>query len=203
MRILGIDPGYALMGFGVIEQKGNRFQVIDYGSISTGPSASMPERLKYLYSSLMDIIAETNPDQAALEELFYNTNAKTVINVGQARGVAVLACVNSGLPVSEYTPLQIKQALVGYGRAEKKQVQQMVKSLLGLEKVPKPDDTADALAVAICHANSSVGGSRYQQAVEKALRAERERKNAAGKGRRASGGKTGKEKNDDFRIIRG
>lgn len=191
MRILGIDPGYALMGYGVIEQNGNRFKVLDYGSISTGPSAPMPHRLKFLYSSLMDIIKETDPDWAALEELFYNTNAKTVINVGQARGVAVLACVNSGLEVAEYTPLQVKQALVGYGRAEKQQVQQMVKVILGLEKVPKPDDTADALAVAICHANSSLGSSRYQQAVEKALRAER-----AGKKQ------TGTKKKDEFRIIR-
>ena len=191
MRILGIDPGYALMGFGVIEQKGNRFHTVDYGSISTGPSATMPERLKFLYSSLMEIIADTEPDCAALEELFYNTNARTVINVGQARGVAVLACVNSGLDLAEYTPLQVKQALVGYGRAEKKQVQQMVRALLNLEKVPKPDDTADALAVAICHANSSLGGSRYRQAVEKALRAEK-----------AAKGRKDRRKGDDFRIIR-
>ncbi len=193
MRILGIDPGYALMGYGVIEQNGNRFRTLDYGSIATGPSAPMPERLKYLYSSLMEIIADTEPDCAAMEELFYNTNAKTVINVGQARGVAVLACVNSGLEVAEYTPLQIKQALVGYGRAEKKQVQQMVKAILGLEKVPKPDDTADALAVAVCHANSHHGSSRYQMAVEKALRAEQDRKKTD---------RSRKEK-DDFRIIRG
>ena len=192
MRILGIDPGYVLMGYGVIEQNGNRFQVLDYGSISTGPSAPMPHRLKFLYSSLMEIIAETEPECAALEELFYNTNAKTVINVGQARGVAILACVNSGLEVAEYTPLQVKQALVGYGRAEKKQVQEMVKMILGLEKVPKPDDTADALAVAVCHANSSFGNTRYRQAVEKALQAEQ-----AGKK------KTGKQKKDGFRIIRG
>ena len=191
MRILGIDPGYALMGYGVIEQNGNRMKVIECGSISTGPSASMPERLKYLCSSLMNIIADTDPEYAALEELFYNTNAKTVINVGQARGVAVLACVNSGLPVAEYTPLQVKQALVGYGRAEKKQVQQMVKAILGLEKVPRPDDTADALAVAICHANSSYGSSRYQQAVEKALKAERS-------GRSQGNLRVG----NDFRIIR-
>ena len=194
MRILGIDPGYALMGYGVIEQKGNRFRVLDCGSIATGSSASLPERLKYLYSSLMDIIAETEPEWAALEELFYNTNAKTVINVGQARGVAVLACVNSGLEIAEYTPLQIKQALVGYGRAEKKQVQQMVKSILGLEKIPKPDDTADALAVAVCHANSHYGSCRYQQAIEKALKAEQH------KGKNLHGSRPVK---DGFRIIRG
>ena len=154
MRILGIDPGYALMGYGVVEQQGSHFQVVDYGSISTEAGTPMPERLKFLYSSLMDIIADTNPDAAALEELFYNTNAKTVINVGQARGVAVLACVNSGLQIAEYTPLQIKQALVGYGRAEKKQVQEMVRVILSLEKIPRPDHAADALAAAICHINN-------------------------------------------------
>ena len=118
----------------------------------------MPERLKFLYSSLMDIIADTEPEAAALEELFYNTNAKTVIKVGQARGVAVLACVNSGLTIDEYTPLQIKQALVGYGRAEKKQVMEMTRMFLHLDSIPRPDDAADALALAICHAHSS--GSR-------------------------------------------
>lgn len=172
MRILGIDPGYALMGYGVVEQKGSRFEVIDYGSISTQAGTPMPERLKFLYSSLMDIIAQTQPEAAALEELFFNTNAKTVINVGQARGVAVLACVNSGLTIAEYTPLQIKQALVGYGRAEKKQVQQMVKTLLHLDKVPKPDDTADALAAAICHGNSFGANTRLTAAIEKALEKE-------------------------------
>lgn len=169
MKILGIDPGYALMGYGVIEQKGNKFYVSDYGSISTEANTPMPDRLKFIYSSLMDIIEETQPEAAALEELFYNTNAKTVINVGQARGVAVLACINSGLSISEYTPLQVKQALVGYGRADKKQVQQMVKTILNLDKVPKPDDTADALAVAICHANSSYGSSRLADSIQKAL----------------------------------
>ncbi len=175
MRILGIDPGYALMGYGIIEKNGNRFSACDYGSISTQAGDSMPRRLKLLYSSLMDIIAEWQPEEAAVEELFYNTNAKTVINVGQARGVAVLACVNSGIEIAEYTPLQIKQALVGYGRAEKTQVQQMVKALLGLEKVPKPDDTADALAVAICHGNSTGSACRMSAAIEKALKLENER----------------------------
>ena len=202
MRILGIDPGYALMGYGVIEQNGNSFRVIDYGSISTEAGTPMPERLKFLYSSLMDIIADTEPEAAALEELFYNTNAKTVINVGQARGVAVLACVNSELTIDEYTPLQIKQALVGYGRAEKKQVQQMVKTILKLDAVPKPDDTADALAVAICHANSSGGSSRLAASIEKALAKEavshgRGYKTAAGRRKRASAAVA-----EPFRIIK-
>ncbi|MBR5228920.1 MAG: crossover junction endodeoxyribonuclease RuvC [Firmicutes bacterium] len=191
MRILGIDPGYALMGYGVIEKKGNRFSVVDYGSIATDAGSPMPERLKYLYTSLMDVIAETQPDAAAIEELFYNTNAKTVINVGQARGVAVLACVNSGLKISEYTPLQIKQALVGYGRAEKKQVQQMVKALLGLSAVPKPDDTADALAVAICHGNSAVSNSRVSEAIQRAIEKEDRLR-----------GKKAPAKPDGFRIIK-
>lgn len=198
MRILGIDPGYALMGYGIIEKKGNQFAVCDYGSISTEAGAPMPQRLKFLYSSLMDIIAEWQPEEAAIEELFYNTNAKTVINVGQARGVAVLACVNSGIEVREYTPLQIKQALAGYGRAEKKQVQQMVKAILHLEKVPKPDDTADALAVAVCHGNSCGAAARMSRAIEKAL--EEEHRRNSGK----SGGRSGKtKKKDGFRIIRG
>ncbi len=172
MRILGIDPGYALMGYGVIEKKDNRLSVLDYGIISTEAGTPTPHRLKHIYADLMDIIENNRPEAAAIEELFYNTNAKTVINVGQARGVAVLACVNSGLEVAEYTPLQIKQALVGYGRADKNQVQQMVRMLLGLARVPKPDDTADALAVAVCHANSSPGNSRMANAIKKAIQRE-------------------------------
>ena len=151
MRILGIDPGYALMGFGVLDKNGNRLKLVDYGSISTEAGTPLPDRLKYIYSTLMDVIEEYRPEWAAIEELFYNNNAKTVINVGQARGVAILACVNSGLEITEYTPLQIKQALTGYGRAEKKQVQEMVRVILNLPEVPKPDDAADAIACAITH----------------------------------------------------
>lgn len=158
MRILGIDPGYAILGFGVIEMTGNRFKVIDYGAVTTEAGMEMPDRLKILYNSLMEIIMRHEPDVASVEELFFNTNAKTAILVGQARGVAVLACANSGLEIAEYTPLQIKQALVGYGRAEKKQVQTMVKTILNLKEIPKPDDTADALAAAVCHGHSA--GSR-------------------------------------------
>ncbi len=157
MRILGIDPGYAIMGYGVVDMKGNRFEVVDYGSVMTDAHTDMPSRLKTLYSSLMDIIIRNEPDVVSIEQLFYNTNQKTVIMVGQARGVAILACANSGLEINEYTPLQIKQALVGYGRAEKQQVQMMVKTILGLPSVPKPDDTADALAAAICHGHSAKG----------------------------------------------
>ncbi len=154
MRILGIDPGYALMGWGIVDMKGNHFTPVAYDSISTSKDMEPTDRLKCLYNSLMDIIAEYQPEMASIEELFFNSNVTTAIMVGEARGVAMLACSNSGIPVYEYTPLQIKQALVGYGRADKKQVQQMVKMFLHLEKVPKPDDTADALAAAICHGHS-------------------------------------------------
>ena len=154
MRIIGIDPGYAIMGWGVLDMVGNHFSVVDYGSITTDAGTEMPIRLQHLYSELSAIIARYQPEEAAIEELFFNNNAKTVILVGEARGVAVLACANGGLPISEYTPLQIKQALVGYGRADKKQVQAMVKAILNLKEVPKPDDTADAVAAAICHGHS-------------------------------------------------
>lgn len=158
MRILGIDPGYAIMGWGVLDLKGNRFSVVDYGSITTDKNMPMPERLQHLYNQLSAVISEYRPEEAAIEELFFVHNQTTAIKVGEARGVAILACVNGGVDVSEYTPLQIKQALVGYGRAEKKQVQQMVKTILNLKDVPKPDDTADAIAAAICHSHSR--GSR-------------------------------------------
>ena len=154
MRILGIDPGYAIMGWGILDLVGNRYSVVDYGSITTDAGMEMPLRLQHLYSQLSAIIAEYEPEEAAIEELYFTNNAKTVIYVGQARGVAILACVNGGLPVSEYMPLQIKQALTGYGKADKKQVQMMVKTVLNLREVPKPDDTADAVAAAICHGSS-------------------------------------------------
>ena len=163
MRILGIDPGYAILGWGVIDMKGNHFKVVDYGAVTTDSKMEMPDRLKVLYNSLMDIITEYEPDVASIEELFFNTNAKTAILVGQARGVAVLACANSGLDIEEYTPLQIKQGLVGYGRAEKKQVQLMVKTILNLQEVPKPDDTADALAAAVCHGHSANSRNRMKK----------------------------------------
>lgn len=155
MRILGIDPGYAILGWGVIDVVGNRFSVVDYGSILTDTKMEMPARLQVLYNGLTELIHKYKPDDASIEQLFFNSNAKTAILVGEARGVAVLACANGNLNIGEYTPLQIKQALVGYGRADKKQVQYMVKTMLNLKSVPKPDDTADALAAAICHAHSA------------------------------------------------
>ena len=154
MRILGIDPGVAIVGYGVIEYKGNKFKVINYGAITTDAGTKVKDRLKIIYDGVIDIIREFKPDCIAIEELFYNNNAKTVINVAQGRAMPYLAAANCALEIYEYTPLQVKQAVVGYGRAEKKQVQQMTKMLLNLEKIPKPDDTADALAIAICHAHS-------------------------------------------------
>lgn len=155
MRVLGIDPGYAILGWGVIDVVGNKFSVVDYGSILTDTKMEMPARLQVLYNGLTELIHKYKPDDASIEQLFFNSNAKTAILVGEARGVAVLACANGNLNIGEYTPLQIKQALVGYGRADKKQVQYMVKTMLNLKSVPKPDDTADALAAAICHAHSA------------------------------------------------
>ncbi len=154
MIILGIDPGIAIVGYGLIECRGNNFKVIDYGAITTNSDMIFPTRLKLVYDELTAIIEKYKPDDFAIEELFYNKNAKTVIKIGQARGVEVLAAVNQNLPIYEYTPLQIKQAVVGYGRAEKHQVQQMVKLLLNLKEIPKPDDVADALAVALTHGSS-------------------------------------------------
>ena len=154
MIILGIDPGYAIVGYGGLEYNGNKFKVIEYGAITTDASMEMFDRLKTIHDDLNKIIERVKPDFMAIEELFFNSNQKTAINVAQARGVLLLSALNHGVEVFEYTPLQVKQAVAGYGRADKNQVQQMVKLLLGLEKVPKPDDTADAVAIAICHGHS-------------------------------------------------
>ena len=155
MIILGIDPGYAIVGYGVIEYKNNHFSVIDYGAILTDAGTPFNIRLEKIYDGLCNIIERHRPEAMAIEKLFYNNNAKTVIDVSQARGVIMLAAQKNGVPAFEYTPLQVKRSVVGYGRAEKKQVQEMTRRILALEKVPKPDDTADALAMAICHAHAS------------------------------------------------
>ena len=155
MIILGIDPGYAIVGYGVIKYEGGKMSVVDYGKITTEANIPLSKRLKLIYDSLTHLIETFKPDVVAVEELFFKSNVKTAIAVGHARGVIILAAANKNLKIAEYTPLQIKQAVVGYGRADKNQVQQMVKMFLKLKEVPKPDDTADALAVAICHANSS------------------------------------------------
>ena len=155
MRILGIDPGIALAGFGIVETGRNGLKAGKYGHVSTESGTPVPDRLKILYDDMSTVIKGYQPDVVAIEELFFNQNVKTAIVVSQARGVLILAAVNAGLEVAEYTPLQVKQAVTGYGRASKQQVQEMVTRLLALKEIPKPDDTADALAVAICHANSA------------------------------------------------
>lgn len=155
MRILGIDPGYERVGFGVLDYNANKFKVVEYGLISTKAKDPFNVRLEQIYNELCALIERLNPQVMSIEKLFYNTNAKTVIDVAQARGVMLLAAQNHGVEVYEYTPLQVKVGVVGYGRAEKKQVQEMTKTILNLESVPKPDDTADAVAMAICHAHTS------------------------------------------------
>ena len=154
MKILGIDPGYAIVGYGIVEYNSNRFKTVDYGAILTDKDVPFPLRLKEIYDKTSQLINIHKPEYLSIEELFFNTNVKTAIAVGHARGVLLLAAEQTGIPIYEYTPLQIKQSVTGYGRADKYQVQQMTKTLLGLSAVPKPDDTADALAVAICHAHS-------------------------------------------------
>lgn len=154
MKILGIDPGYAIVGYGLITCQNSRFTPIDCGIITTPKELDFPKRLKSLYDTTYVLISQNKPDVIAIETLFFNTNVTTAIAVGHARGVLILAAENAGVPIFEYTPLQIKQAITGYGRADKHQMQQMVKMLLGLAAIPKPDDAADALAVALCHGQS-------------------------------------------------
>ncbi len=161
MKILGIDPGYAIVGYGVLDYKNNHFDVIDYGAILTDAKTPFNERLEIIYDRLSQLLALHEPDAMSVEKVFYNSNAKTVIDVSQARGVIMLAAQKNKVPVYEYTPLQVKQSVVGYGRAEKNQIQEMTKRILALEKIPKPDDTADALAMAICHAHSAGSVTSY------------------------------------------
>jgi crossover junction endodeoxyribonuclease RuvC len=151
LRILGIDPGLATIGYALVDKETNHFDVLEYGIIKTSADKDNIERLKIIHHNIEELIKEFRPAEMAVEELFFNKNVKTAIAVGQARGVILLAGAQAGLKVAEYTPLQIKQAVVGYGRADKRQVQQMVKSLLNLAELPRPDDAADALAVSICH----------------------------------------------------
>lgn len=152
MKILGIDPGIARTGYGVIEVRSNKLEVISYGCVETSSGLDVSKRLKTIYAKVMGVIDEEKPDSLAVEELFFNTNAKTAFIVGQARGVVLLSASQNNIPVSVYTPLQVKIAVTGYGRAEKNQVGQMVKVLLKLKEIPKPDDVTDALAVALTHA---------------------------------------------------
>lgn len=155
MIILGIDPGVAITGYGIVDYTGNKFKVIEYGAVMTSSDLDLSKRLLKIHQDLSNIINKFNPDVFAIEELFFNKNVKTALTVGHGRGAAILSASIRNLPVFEYTPLQVKQAVAGYGRAEKSQIQQMIKVLLCLPAIPKPDDVADALAVAVCHAHSS------------------------------------------------
>ena len=156
MKILGIDPGIATIGFGIIEANEiNNYKLINYGVIETPAHTQLSERLDIIYNDVISLIEATKPDCVSVEELFFNTNLTTGISVAHGRGVILLACHQSGVPIYEYTPLQVKSSVVGYGRAEKKQVMTMVKKLCRLDSIPKPDDAADAVALALCHARSS------------------------------------------------
>ncbi|MGI8419181.1 MAG: crossover junction endodeoxyribonuclease RuvC [Candidatus Levyibacteriota bacterium] len=154
MRIIGIDPGIGRTGWGIIDVSKGKLEVQEYGCIETFKEQSVGERLLILYKTLGGILGKAKPDSFAIEELFFNTNTKTALVVGQARGVAFLAAAERDIPISVYTPLQVKIAVTGYGRGEKKQIGHMVKTLLHLDIIPKPDDTTDALAIAITHAFS-------------------------------------------------
>ncbi len=157
MRVLGIDPGYAIVGYGTVDFVSNKFYVVNFGAITTKAGLLFSTRLEEIYNDMDTLIKKTNPDALAIEKLFFNTNSTTAMDVAHARGVILLAAKQNGVPIYEYTPPQVKSAVTGYGLAEKKQVMEMTKNILGLSKVPKPDDTADALAIAICHAH--IGGS--------------------------------------------
>lgn len=154
MIIIGIDPGIAIVGYGVVEYTAPRFSTLDYGAITTPANTPADSRLEIIHTSLTQLINMYSPTQMSVERLYFNTNSKTAIDVAQARGVILLAARQNGLDIGEYTPLQVKQAVTGYGQADKRQVMLMIKTLLKLDAIPKPDDAADALAVAVCHAHS-------------------------------------------------
>ncbi len=164
MITLGIDPGIATTGFGIIQEGlDGRLTSLKFGVIQTTPDLTQAERLVQLYNRIKELILLHQPDMGAVEELFFERNVRTAISVGQARGVALLAMAELKLQIGEYTPLEVKQAVVGYGKADKRQVQQMVKIILGLDVIPHPDDAADALAIAICHIHSVKIHSLYQE----------------------------------------
>lgn len=154
MRIVGIDPGYAIVGYGVLDYSASRFSVVEYGAITTPAGMEFTLRLAIIYREMTALLERAKPDAMAIEQLFFTNNQKTGIDVAQARGVILLSAALAGVDTCQYTPLQVKQSVVGYGKAEKSQVMEMTRRLLGLATVPKPDDTADALAIAICHAHT-------------------------------------------------
>jgi len=149
VRVLGIDPGTAILGWGVVEIQGVRATALDYGAVQTAKSLAAADRLAVIYSALQEIVARWQPEAAAVEKLYFGQNTRTALDVGQARGVALLVLAQNHLPMVELTPAEVKQAITGYGRADKSQMQRMVQRLLGLEAIPKPDDAADALAIAL------------------------------------------------------
>ncbi len=154
MRIIGIDPGYAIVGFGIIEYDNGRFKVIDYGAVTTSADMDFNRRLEIIYDDVSQILDIYKPESLAIEKLYFQNNQKTAIDVAEARGVILLSAVKRRLLIREYTPLEVKKSVTGYGKAVKKQVQEMTKRILRLPEIPKPDDTADALAIAVCHAHT-------------------------------------------------
>lgn len=154
MIVMGVDPGFAITGYGILKYEGNKFSPIEYGAILTKVGESFSDRLLKIETQMNGIIEKFKPDAVSIEELFFNKNVKTAIMAAHGRGVAMVTAARYGIEVFEYTPLQVKQSVVGYGRADKMQVQQMVKAILNLPEIPKPDDVADALAIAICHCHS-------------------------------------------------
>lgn len=155
MLVLGIDPGYAIVGYGLVRFQNNRFTPVEYGAVTTPAGMMFSRRLSLIHEGVSGVLAKHRPEAMAVEKLFFNSNTTTAIEVAEARGVILLAAEQQGVPVYEYTPLQVKQSVTGYGKAEKRQVMEMTRMLLCLQQVPKPDDTADALAVAVCHAHSA------------------------------------------------
>ena len=155
MRIMGIDPGYAIVGVGLVDYDNVRFSLVEYGAITTPAELPFETRLRQIYDDMVGLITQYRPDAVAMEQLFFTTNRTTAIAVAEARGVLLLAAEQQGVPVFNYTPLQVKSAVVGYGKAEKEQVMEMTRRLLNLKSVPQPDDAADALAIAICHGRSA------------------------------------------------
>ena len=161
---MGIDPGSSCTGYGIIEEINSALKVVHWGSVKSKPRQPFPQRLKFIYDELVMVIHEFNPDEVAIEDMFFATNVKSALKLGQTRGIAVLSAVNEGKPVAEYSPLEVKQSVVGYGHAEKVQVQDMVTSLLRLKEKPEPLDASDALAVAICHIHAATANSRIETA---------------------------------------
>ena len=155
MRILGIDPGYGITGFGIVDAPRNNFRLLQYGAITTPPGTDFPLRLQMIYNDMTELLRVAQPDCVAIEELFFGQNVTTGIGVAQSRGVILLAIQQAGVPIYQYKPMQVKQSVVGYGNATKHQVQDMTKRILHLNATPKPDDAADAIAIALCHARSS------------------------------------------------